>query len=109
MSTNAKVQPARELRLRQALASFIKDAEVREDYAAVSAALRAADEDAATRVCRACNGDAKLAGLMLSFGASDSEFSVLDAVLVDDADESIRRIEVGNRLQAKLSQRFTKP
>jgi hypothetical protein len=88
---------------------LVQSACAREDYSAISSALRAADSDLATRVGLACYNDEKLAGLMLSFESGDSEFSVLDALLADESDTQVKRIEIGMRLQAEVNQKLAKP
>jgi hypothetical protein len=82
------------------MASLLASLQLHEDHPAVLSALRAVHPEAASRVAQLCANSEATAGQLLGMGYSgDTEFSVLDKLIVGNPNEELPRLE---RLVAML-------
>lgn len=84
----------KEYRLRKAVSSLMAYLESHGDHPAVLSALRAVHPEAASRLARACANSEAAAGQLLGMGASsDTEFSLLDRLLIGNPSDELPRLE----------------
>lgn len=97
----------KEYRLRKALASLVASLQSHEDHSAVLTALRAVNPEAASRLAAICLDSEAATGQLLGMGYSDdTEFSVLDKLIVGDPSKEIPRLERMVTLLVGLQSKF---